>query len=171
MSDDESVPVVLHFSASTWRFRLKGYLRELRRPLRVFLLAALAFGPSAFASAAGDADGLAVFSLKMGIAASLVVAFIWGVVAMAQRVPPMTLTLTDRGVQQEIRGAKRTHGWDWVVDFDDEPDAIVIRLKAPPMRSFRLSRVEAQQLVVSKGDLDAGTLARLTALLEANVRR
>jgi hypothetical protein len=107
----------------------------------------------------------------IGAGAVLLVVVLSGVATVVQRVLPSTITFTESCIQQEIGGVVTEHGWDWVLDFLEEADAVEIHVQPPPMRTGRLARPEPQRLVVAKEGIDGSTIAQLLAYLEANARR
>src|SRR5215471_5194883 len=112
---DESV--VLHFSGSTWRFRLATYARSLARPRRfVPILVVFVFPilldrvPALLVPSAG----LSAYAVALGAAAAALVIAIGAVASVLARVRPSTISFDDGGIREQIGGRTVERGWEWV---------------------------------------------------------
>jgi hypothetical protein len=164
-------PVILHFSASTWRFRLGAYARGLRQPSRFVPILAILLVPIAIDRSVAllvPSEPIELTFALMGVVGAAAVVAMGALVTVLRRVPATTITFDDDGIHEIVGGKAVARGWSWIESAAEDERRFTLYCNEP-MRTFRLAagRAGRRILVVDKLRVDA---ARMGELLRAHAK-
>ncbi len=150
------------------RGRLDAYLRACGRPRQLAIFVLLAPFPAAIDRGAAlliPSDwSLFVPFLLMGFSATAALLGLGALIALVRTAPDSTLTFTDEGIRESVRGAPAIlRPWTWIVDVLDLPEHLTLYFEES-MKTLAL-RISADRrhVLIAANHPDMPTLRHLLA--------